>query len=97
VVIHEVISDAALFLERLLIMVPEYVVSFSTVKETPATTEGDAEADTVLEIVLETLDELETTDELEVTDELELMDELEKPDELEVLVDEEELDGVTAF
>lgn len=91
VVIHEVKSDAALFFERLLIIVPEYVVSFSTVKETPAIMEGDAEGDAVLEMVLETLDELETTDELEITDELETLE------ELEMLTEDEVLDGVTTF
>lgn len=87
---HEVRSDAALFLARPLMTVPEYVVSFSIAKVTPAMEVGDPEADATLVVpeVLVTLDEealLETTRLLAELDELETLAELELPTVVEEL------------
>lgn len=73
--------------------VPEYVVSFSTVKETPAMEVDDPEADVAL-VVLETivpLDEEEALLELaELVTELEELDRLEELVEAELLTELEE-------
>jgi len=82
VVMHELKSDAALFLARPLMTVPEYVVSFSTVKETPAMEVGDPEADValvVLEIIVP-LDEEEAL--LELAELVTELEELDRPEEL---------------
>jgi hypothetical protein len=98
VVMHEVRSDAALFLARPLIAVPEYVVSFSTAKATLAMEVGDPEADVALVVpqALVTLDEealLELTRLLAELDELETLAEL----ELELPTIVEELTGIATF
>ena len=93
---HEVRSDAALFLARPLITVPEYVVSFSTAKATPAMEVGDPEADVALEVpeALGTLDEEAL---LELTRLLAELDELETLEELELPTVVEELTGIATF
>lgn len=108
---HEFKSDAALFLARPLITVPEYVVSFSTAKVTPAIEVGDPEADAAL-VVLERLVLLEKEEallelarlatELEELDRLEELVEVELTTvelliELEELTVDEELAGSVTF
>lgn len=92
---QELRSEAARFLLRVLITVPEYFVSFSTAKETPATTEGAAEADAEgaaeadaeVDVVLEALTLLDEEAVVELTGavvELRVLEELEL-EELEEL------------
>lgn len=88
---HELRSEIALLLARLLMMVPEYEISCSTVNETPATTTGDADADAEDDALLEVLVLLdEVAVELLGVIELEALDVLvglEMLDEVEELMD----------
>lgn len=88
---HELRSEIALLVPRLLMMVPEYKISCSTVNETPATITGDTDADAEVDTVLEVLVPLdEIVVELPEVIEFEALDVLvglEVLDEVEELMD----------
>lgn len=90
VAMHELRSEIALLLPRLLMIVPEYEISCSTVNETPATTTGDADADAEVDAVLEVLVLLDEEDAVELLEVIKL-EALDVLDVLEMLAEVEEL------